>query len=157
VSELAAVIYPDEHRASAVLTTLKEEQIVSRLNLSDAVSVTRKSDGKVRLDRGKSHADKVGDAFWEMLVGLLFLTTSIGVVADERASNPSGMLSDYGIDDKFVQQLDTQVTPGSSAVLILVWDATPDTVLSEVAKFGGTMLRTGLGKEADVRLWEALT
>lgn len=83
-----------------------------------------------------------------MLVGFLFLTPSVGVVANASASIPWGTFSDYGVDDEFVQGLDTKMPPGSSAVIVLVSSATPDTVTREVSRFGGTVLRTGLGRRS---------
>jgi uncharacterized membrane protein len=68
----------------------------------------------------------------------------------------AGSLSDYGIDDAFIEELGAQLTPGSSAIFVLVRKATVDKALPEVSKFGGTILRTSLTKEAEDKLQAAL-
>jgi uncharacterized membrane protein len=50
-----------------------------------------------------------------------------------------------------------QLKNGSSAVFVLVRKATPDKVLAEVGKYGGTVLRTSLSADAERRLQDALS
>jgi uncharacterized membrane protein len=157
MSELIVAVYPHEQRASAVLASLQQEHIIAPHNLNDAVSVMRSRDGAVKLHQRLDQAGVLEDAFWRMLIGFLFLTPSAGVGAEASAGSPSTTFADYGIDEDFVQELDSRMAPTSSAVFVLVWGSTPDMVFEDVSKFGGTMLRTGLGKQADVRLRAAQT
>jgi uncharacterized membrane protein len=46
--------------------------------------------------------------------------------------------------------------PNSSAVFVLLRNATPDKVIPELGKFGGTILQTNLSDDADDKLQEAL-
>ena len=48
------------------------------------------------------------------------------------------------------------MTPGSSAIFILVRKVTMDKVEPELGKFGGKILRTSLSKEAEAKLHAAL-
>jgi uncharacterized membrane protein len=156
MSALIVAIYPEEQRAASVLVSLQQEQIVSPLKLNDAVSVTRSTAGRVRLHRRSDRTGIVGGAFWPMLVGLLLLIPRLGVMGTARAGIGWETFRDYGIDETFVQALDAQLVPGRSAVFVLVWSALPDGVIPAVCRYGGTVLQTALGREADVRLRDAL-
>lgn len=51
---------------------------------------------------------------------------------------------DDGVDDNFMRELGSALETGTSAIFVLVRQATPDKVLEEVSKFGGKVLRTSL-------------
>ena len=61
-----------------------------------------------------------------------------------------------GINDDFMKQLGATLTPGSSALFVLVRKVTPDKVVDEVKQYGGTVLRTSLTKEDEASLQAAL-
>lgn len=67
-----------------------------------------------------------------------------------------GSLADYGIDDEFAKSLTKSMTPGSSAVFMLVRKVTIDKVEPELAKFGGKILHTSLSKEVEAKLQATL-
>ena len=91
-----------------------------------------------------------------MLIGLLFFVPIAGLAIGAASGAILGNLADYGIDDKFAKQLSATMTPGSSAIFVLVRKSTPDRVVPEIAKFGGTVLRTSLPKETEAKLQDAL-
>lgn len=55
-----------------------------------------------------------------------------------------------------MKQVGEQLRPGSAAVFALVRKSTPDKVLAELGKFGGTVFRAPLSREAEERLQAAL-
>jgi uncharacterized membrane protein len=166
MSDLIAVTYPDINQASAVLDTLKRLMREHVIDLSDAVYVTKDADGEVDLHQminlpalGAASGGARG-ALWGTLIGLLFLQplagAAIGAAVGAGTGAITGKLSDYGIEDNFVRELSTQMKPNSSAIFVLVRSVTPDKVLPEVSKFGGTVLRTSLSDDAERRLQAAL-
>jgi uncharacterized membrane protein len=46
--------------------------------------------------------------------------------------------------------------PNTSAIFVLVRRSTPDKVVPELARFGGTIMQTSLPKETEEKLQEAL-
>ncbi len=68
----------------------------------------------------------------------------------------SGALTDLGIDDKFMKELAGQMTPGSSALFVLVRKSTPDKVLDEIKGTGGKVLKTSLSHDDEAKLQAAL-
>ena len=68
----------------------------------------------------------------------------------------SGAISDIGVDDNFMKELGETLSPGSSALFVLVRKVTPDKVLEEIAPFGGKVLRTSLSKDDETQLQQVL-
>jgi uncharacterized membrane protein len=61
-----------------------------------------------------------------------------------------------GIDDNFMKQLGQTLKPGSAALFVLIRQMTPDKVVEEIQKFGGTLIKTNLCNENEAKLREAL-
>ncbi|MGZ6390745.1 MAG: DUF1269 domain-containing protein [Ktedonobacterales bacterium] len=159
MSNLIVVAYPDEYRAAEVLAALRRLNSEYLIDLDDAVYVTKDARGKLKLHQNTSLAG-VGAAWggmWGMLIGLLFFVPFLGLAVGAAFGALGAKLSDYGIDDKFAKQLADTMQPGSSAIFMLVRRSTPDKVVPEIAKFGGTILQTSLPKETEEKLQEALS
>ena len=80
----------------------------------------------------------------------------MGAAVGAGAGALSGKLKDIGISDDFMKQLGETITPGSSALFVLVRKATPDKVLEELKRFKGKVLRTSLTKDKEEDLREVL-
>ncbi|HEX2530838.1 MAG TPA: DUF1269 domain-containing protein [Burkholderiaceae bacterium] len=160
MSDLIAVAYRDNmHKAAEVLNTMRRLQGEYLIDLEDAAYVTKDRDSKVRLHQS-TNIPLIGamtGTFWGMLVGLLFLNPLLGAALGAGGGALSGSLMDYGINDEFMQKLGRELTPGSSAIFILARHYTPDKVIEELARYGGTILRSSLTREAEQRLQEALS
>jgi uncharacterized membrane protein len=61
-----------------------------------------------------------------------------------------------GIDNKFIEEVGDSLDPGGSALFMLVAKATPDKVIPELQKFGGTVYQTSLSNEDEANLKKAL-
>jgi uncharacterized membrane protein len=166
MSDLVVISYPAEGTAAevvAVLTRLRSEYMI---DLDDYVYVTKDVNGNVHLHQaiGLTSAGAVsgaaGGAFWGALIGLFFFAplagAAIGAAAGGAAGAVVGHFSDYGINDDFIKGLGAQLQNGTSAVFVLFRNANPDKVLPEIAKYGGTVLKTSLTNEGEARLRQAL-
>jgi len=158
MAELIAVAYPDEHRAAEVLAALRRLQSEYLIEFTDAVYVTKNAEGKYKLHQSVNLPiiGAVSGGFWGMLIGLLFLNPLLGAAIGAGAGALSGSLTDYGINDDFVKQLAQEMKASSSALFVLITRVTPDRVIPEVRKFGGTVLHSSLSKEAEARFQHAL-
>ncbi len=150
---LIAITYPSETQAKAVLDTLRGLQRDYLANVEDAVIVTRDASGEAKLHQSFSTtaAGATGGALWGTLIGTLFLNPLLGLVVGGAAGAASGALTDYGISDDFMKDLAQGMAPGSSALFILLRDATLDRVETELASHGGALLYTNLPKDAEAR------
>lgn len=63
---------------------------------------------------------------------------------------------DYGVNDDFVKKLAETIPNNSSALFVLVRDATMDKIVAEIQKWNPRVLNTSLSKEQEANLVAAL-
>jgi len=158
MSNLIAVAYPDRETAEQVRRTLFEMQKEHLIDLDDMVVVTRTDKGKVKLHQSASPggAGAAGGALWGGLIGLIFLAPLVGMAIGAAAGGAAGSAADYGVDDKFMKELGTQLEGDGAALIVLVRRSTPDKVLPRIKEYGGHVLQSSLSGEAEESLREAL-
>ena len=153
MSTLVVVGYKEPYQAEEVRLKLRKLQRDYLLELEDAVVAVKDVSGKVKLHQAVNltAAGAVSGGFWGSLIGLMFLNPLLGL------ANPAGALNDVGIDDNFMKELAAEMTPGSSALFVLVRKSTPDKVLEELKGTGGKILKTSLSHEDEAKLQLALS
>ena len=67
-----------------------------------------------------------------------------------------GHLGEKGIDKAFQEQVRDHLQPGTSALFMVIEQATPDKAITALQKYGGTVIKTSLSDEDTKRLQEAL-
>ncbi len=96
----------------------------------------------------------LGGAFWGMLFGLIFFIPLFGMAVGAAIGALAGHYSDYGIDDKFIKEVQSEVTEGTSALFLLTSDATVDKVEDAFEGTQMTLIRSNLSKEQEAKLLE---
>ena len=173
MSELVCIAFKDSSTADRVLNELRALETDYVLDLEDAVIVVRDMDGKVHLKQcvdvfggATTHGVALG-VLWGGLMGLLFMNPLAGLLgsiaggasggAMTTATSEHGLLNDYGIPDKFIKDLGSTITRGTSAIFLLIRSVDQDKLLTGISKYEGTILKTSLSKEQEDRLRTALT
>ena len=146
--------------ALLAMTRLQEQGVVL---LRDAVFIHRDTDGSVRVVETTDITP--GDAalegtFWGALVGTL-LVPGIGTIVGGAVSAGLGALAakltDIGIPDATVKELETQAQPGTSIVALLVSHLNEEAFLTEMHRFAGAgLVQSTLSADAVARLRTAL-
>ncbi len=159
MSTLAVIGYNELHKAEEVRLMLRKLQRDYLIDIEDAVVATKDSAGKIKLHQAVNltAAGAVSGGFWGTLIGMIFLNPLLGMAAGATMGAASGALSDLGINDNFMKELAATMTPGSSALFVLVRKATPDKVLEELKGTGGKILQTSLSHEDEAKLQAALS
>jgi uncharacterized membrane protein len=159
MATLVVIGYENEVKAEEVRLALLKMQRDYLIDLADAVVAVRDEGGKVKLRQlhNVTAAGAVSGGFWGALVGLLFLNPLFGLAVGAAAGSVSGALTDVGINDNFMKEMAATLTPGHAALCVLVRKVTPDKVLEEIGKFGGTVLKTSLSHEDEAKLQAALS
>ncbi len=155
---LIVVAYDTEFKAQEVRLDFLKMQKSYLVSLEDAVIVEKKQDGKVKLHQmyNLTAHGAVGGGFWGTLIGLIFLNPLLGLVVGAGAGAVAGALSDVGINDAFMKELAQKLTPGTSALFLLVESELTDKALDELRGTGGTVLQTSLSSEDDAKLQAVL-
>ena len=158
MSQLVVIAYQDEATAQQALGTLEQLSKQQLINLEDAAYVTRDLKGKPKLHQTQNltGAGAAGGAFWGLLFGLIFFVPLFGLAVGAASGALASKLTDLGIDDKFMKEVGDQIKPGTAALFLLVRSATADKVVPEMARYGGTVLKTSLSTEQENQLKEAL-
>ena len=158
MSNLVVIGFDDEHTAFEMRAELVKLQKEYLIDMEDVVVVTKDDKGKAKLHQAVNltAAGAAGGTFWGMLIGMIFFNPLLGAAVGAGAGALSGKFSDIGIDDKFIKELGETITPGTSAIFVLVRKATPDKVLVALKGFGGTVLKTSLTADKEDTLKAAL-
>jgi uncharacterized membrane protein len=173
MSELVCIAFKDSGTADKVLDELRSLEADYVLDLEDAVIVVRDKNGKVRIKQcidvfggATTHGVALG-VLWGGLMGLLFMNPLAGVLgsiaggagggAMTVAAHEFGILDDYGINDNFIKALGSTISPGASAIFLLIRNIEGEKLLKKSSQYEGTILKTSLSKENEERLRKALS
>jgi uncharacterized membrane protein len=88
---------------------------------------------------------------------LIFLVPFFGMAVGAAIGALAGKLSDFGIDDRWIKEVAAGIPNGGSALFVMARNANAERVVPEMAKFGGTVLKTNLSLEQEQALSEALS
>jgi uncharacterized membrane protein len=159
MSTLAVIAYPDQSTAGEAAAALVRMQKEFLIKLEDVAWVTKTQDGKMKLHQGANltGAGAAGGALWGLLFGLIFLVPIAGMALGAATGALAGKLSDIGIDDAWIKEVAASIPPGGSGLFVMAREANQERVLPEMAKFGGTVIRTNLTSEQQQALDEALS
>jgi uncharacterized membrane protein len=158
MSDLIAIGYPDE--TTALKAEKTAQQLTGELIIQpDAIAaIVRDKDGKLKVTT--SHHLVGGGAsygmFWGLLFGLLFFVPFFGMAIGAGLGALMGKLEKSGIDREFQEQVRDLLQPGTSALFLVVEKVTPDIAVEALRKYGGTVLKSSLSKEAEEELQEEL-
>ncbi len=105
----------------------------------------------------KNYGDMTGKgalngAFWGMLFGLIFFVPFFGLAIGAAMGALAGKFSDYGIDDKFINQVRDQVTEGTSALFLLSSKAVQDKIFEAFKGVNMQLIQSNLTGEQEAQL-----
>jgi uncharacterized membrane protein len=90
------------------------------------------------------------------LFGVLFFVPVFGMAIGAGLGALMGKLEKSGIDKEFQKQVRDLLQPGTSALFLVVEKVTPDKAVEALSKYGGTVLKSSLTREAERELQEEL-
>jgi uncharacterized membrane protein len=158
VADLIAIGYPDE--TTAIAAEEEAQRLANDLIIQpDAIAaIVRTKDGKFKVTT--NHHPVAGGTsygmFWGLLFGILFFVPFFGMAVGAGLGALMGHVTKSGIDKEFEEQVREQLQPGTSALFLIVEKVTPDKAVAALSKYGGTVLKTSLSKDAEAQLQEAL-
>lgn len=157
MSNLIVMTFKEEKGAKKILDELGELQKQGLIQLDDAATAIREEDGKLKVKQARSLVGEgaMGGAFWGMLIGLLFLAPVAGLALGAVMGGGLGKLADYGINDQFIKEVGKKLTPGTSAVFLLVQHAQVEKVVEHLKPFKGEIIHTTLSPAEENELKQA--
>src|SRR4029453_17281118 len=122
MSNLIVVGFNNAADAFEMRAALLKLQAQYLIEMEDVVVVTRSAKGALQFHQAVNltGAAAVSGAFWGTLIGMLFLNPLLGAAVGAGSGALSGKLADIGINDQFMKDLGATLTPGTSALFVLV-------------------------------------
>jgi uncharacterized membrane protein len=161
MATLVAVAYPDQATAEQARQTVQALEGELIIQADQVAAIARDQGGKYHVTTTHGGASAGGGAawggFWGLLFGLLFFVPFVGLALGAGMGALFGHLGEKGIDKQFQDQVRDQLKPGTSALFMVIEQATPDKAIAALSKYGGTVIRTSLSDEDTKRLQDALT
>jgi len=180
MAEIIVVGFKGTQRASEVLDQVRGLDEDWKIELKDAVAVSRAQNGKLQVDKSVQPTEEQGAAFGAVMGGMIGallaapFTAGMSIPAAGAAfavggaslgasvggvmggSDAADWKREYGITDDFVKDVAGMVQPGQSAVFVLAHAYDPAEVVQQFQGYGGRILRTTLSKTAAAKLQTAL-
>jgi uncharacterized membrane protein len=93
---------------------------------------------------------------WDPLFGLLFFVPVFGMAVGADLGALIAKVEKIGIETDFQKGIRNLLKPGTSALFMVVDNASPDRALEALRGHGGTVLKSSLVPDAERELQEAL-
>src|SRR4051794_30590218 len=158
MSTLVAIGYPDETTAAEAAGEARRLARDLIIEPEAIAAISRDKEGRFHVST--SHHSVGGGAswgmFWGLLFGMLFFIPFFGMALGAGLGALMGKMTKSGIDKAFQDQVRDLLQPGTSALFLVVEKVTPDKAVEGLSRFGGTVLKSSLSKEAEAELQEAL-
>jgi uncharacterized membrane protein len=157
MGSLTVLKFPNPEGAERMLTTLEGLQKQQLITILDAATVSWEANAKKPKTRQLYNLAGVGalsGAFWGMLFGLLFFVPFFGLAIGAGMGALSGAFADIGIDDGFIKEVQTKVTPGTSALFLMSSGAVVDRIAAEVKGQEFELIASNLSAEQEAKLKE---
>src|SRR5262245_53938338 len=161
MATLVAIAYPDQTTAEEARQTVQglEDDLV--IQADQVAAISRDEQGKYHVTTTHGGSSTGGGAawggFWGLLFGLLFFIPIVGMAIGAGIGALFGHMGEHAIDKEFQEEVRDLVKPGTSALFMIIEQATPDKATAALSKYGGTVVKTSLSDEDTAKLQEALT
>jgi uncharacterized membrane protein len=158
MATLTVLEFPTAEGAQTMLYTLENLQKQQLIKIEDGAILTWPTGArkpKTEQLRSMTGAGALGGAFWGMLFGLLFFVPFFGLAVGAAVGALAGHFARYGIDESFIDQVRSKITPGTSALFLLTSGAVLDKVVEAVKGQQFELIQSNLSKEQEDQLREA--
>jgi uncharacterized membrane protein len=157
MATLTVLKFDTPEGADKGLTLMRDLQKQNLIVVQDSAIVTwPKGAKKPKTKQSTSLAGfgALNGAFWGMLFGLLFFVPIFGLAVGALMGGLAGHFADFGIDDKFINEVRSKVTEGTSALFLLTSGAVVDRVIAAVKQNLGNveLMASNLSKEQEDKL-----
>ena len=160
MATLTVLKFPTASGAEEMLGTLEGLQKQQLISIQDAAIVSwpmGKKKPKTRQLHNLAGFGAMEGAFWGMLFGLLFFVPILGLAVGAGMGALAGSFADVGIDDKFIKEVQSKVTEGTSALFLMSSGAVADRIAPAVKGQQFEIISTNLSKEEEANLQAAFS
>ena len=157
MNQLIVVAFDHLDDARKAMKRLRDLEADGRIAFEDTAIIERDPDGKAHVRNEVSGTTEGAAAIGAIVGGVLgfaFPLAGIALVAALGAA--VGSLLDTGVSGDFIDDMKDTLTPGKSALFLVVKQADADPVIAALRDFEGEVIQTTLDSEAEEALRQAL-
>jgi uncharacterized membrane protein len=157
MSDLIVVTFDQLDDAREAMGKLRKLEGDGVVQFEDTAIVERDADGKLHVKNELTGATEKGAAIGGLVGALLtFFFPVVGLVLGAAAGALVGSMLKTGVEPSFVNDVKKQLTPGRSALFLVVREAHADALIGALRPFKGEVIQTTLPSDAEEELREAL-
>ncbi|MEA2621244.1 MAG: hypothetical protein QOH61_154 [Chloroflexota bacterium] len=157
MNQLVVITFERADDAQSALAAVRDLEREGKIRLEDTAIVSREPDGRTHVVNELSATTEAGIVVGGLLGSILWFVFPIaGVLIGAAAGALVGSLMDNGVDPKFVDEVKARLTPGRSALFLVIREADFEALVPALDRFHGEVLQTTLDPELEGALREAL-
>ena len=157
MSDLIVISFDSAATAEEVRDKVRQLQKAGLIALSDAAVISKDAEGKINVHNEVSRETKVGAGAGAVLGVLLgFMFPVAGLVVGAVGGAAVGALVGSGVDRKFVEDVQNSLTPGSSALFLVIRSGDAAALRGTLEPYEGTLIQTTLDSGLEEQLRDAL-
>jgi uncharacterized membrane protein len=157
MSDLIVITFRGEGDARAALEHIRQAERGGGISVSDFAVVEKDAGGNIHHSGEVDKATKGGAAgggFLGLLIGLAFFPV-LGLLAGAAAGALLGKSLHHDVDKNLIRDVTADLTPGTSALFLLV-EGSAAAIVGSVREFQGKVYQTSVSDELESQLNEAL-
>lgn len=157
MNQLIVVSFDSVDDARNAMKRLRGLEGEGRIGFEDTAIVERLADGTSHVRNELSGATETAAAIGALIGAVvLFVFPLAGAALGAVLGGAVGAALDTGVDPKFVNELKGTLTPGRSALFLVVKKANADATLAALRGLKGDVVQTTLDPETEEALRQAL-
>jgi len=162
MSSVVALSLPTESHAKEALRRIGGLQKEHLITVLDAAIVTRDPQrDKVKVDQARDLVTEgaFSGGFWGLLLGLIFANPVLGLATGALGAGMGALIgksTDIGINDDFMIEIGSKLTPGRAVLFLMVSEVTPDKVIERLIDLDMTLVTSSLTHDEEDALRDAL-
>jgi uncharacterized membrane protein len=146
--------FDDARNAMAALRSLEHQ---GQIQFEDTAIVERDPDGTAHVKNEVSGTTETAAAIGAVIGGLVtFVFPLAGIALGAALGALVGRALDRGVSAAFVNEVKQTLTPGRSALFLVVKESNADAVLAALRQYRGDVIQTTLDSEAEEALRQSL-
>jgi uncharacterized membrane protein len=144
----------DARRAMRALRAFEHE---GQVRFEDTALIERTADGKTHVRNEVSGATETGAVVGGVLGALLvFIAPPLGLVFGAAAGAAVGAMLGTGVDPAFVDDVKESLSPGRSALFLVIKEGSDDAIMAALRPYSGEVLQSTLPTDAEDELRRSL-
>ena len=155
--ELIVIAFDHFDDARTAMAGLRSLERQGQIRFEDTAIVERDPDGTAHVKNEISGTTETATAVGAVIGGLVtFVFPLAGIALGAALGALVGRALDRGVSDAFVDEVKKTLTPGRSALFLVVKASNADATLAALRGFRGDVIQTTLDSEAEEALRAAL-